>query len=97
MNAIPARVAGVERLVVVTPTPKGQSNPMVLAAAHIAGVDEIWRVGGAQAVGALAYGTKRIRPVDVITGPGNAGSLKPSASFMAWSGSTWSLGLPKSS
>ncbi|MBA4046338.1 MAG: histidinol dehydrogenase [Erythrobacter sp.] len=72
MNAIPARVAGVERLVVVTPTPKGQSNPMVLAAAHIAGVDEIWRVGGAQAVGALAYGTQRIKPVDVITGPGNA-------------------------
>jgi histidinol dehydrogenase len=72
MNAIPARVAGVERLVVVTPTPKGQSNPMVLAAAHIAGVDEIWRVGGAQAVGALAFGTQRIRPVDVITGPGNA-------------------------
>ncbi|MFY7744722.1 MAG: histidinol dehydrogenase, partial [Erythrobacter sp.] len=72
MNAIPARVAGVGRLVVVTPTPKGQSNPMVLAAAHIAGVDEIWRVGGAQAVGALAYGTDRIRPVDVITGPGNA-------------------------
>ncbi len=72
MNAIPARVAGVERLVVVTPTPKGQSNPMVLAAAHIAGVDEIWRIGGAQAVGALAYGTDRINPVDVITGPGNA-------------------------
>lgn len=72
MNAIPARVAGVERLVVVTPTPKGAANPMVLAAAHIAGVDEIWRIGGAQAVGALAYGTDRIRPVDVITGPGNA-------------------------
>lgn len=72
MNAIPARVAGVERLVVVTPTPKGQTNPLVLAAAHIAGVDEIWRVGGAQAVGALAYGTQRIRRVDVITGPGNA-------------------------
>jgi histidinol dehydrogenase len=72
MNAIPARVAGVERLVVTTPTPKGQSNAMVLAAAHIAGVDEIWRIGGAQAVGALAYGTDRIRPVDVITGPGNA-------------------------
>lgn len=72
MNAIPARVAGVERLVVVTPTPKGAANPMVLAAAHIAGVDEIWRIGGAQAVGALAYGTKTIRPVDVITGPGNA-------------------------
>ena len=72
MNAIPARVAGVERLAIVTPTPKGQTNPLVLAAAHIAGVDEIWRIGGAQAVGALAYGTQRIRPVDVITGPGNA-------------------------
>jgi len=72
MNAIPARVAGVERLAIVTPTPKGVSNPLVLAAAHIAGVDEIWRVGGAQAVGALAYGTQRIRPVDVVTGPGNA-------------------------
>ncbi|MEP1422418.1 MAG: histidinol dehydrogenase [Erythrobacter sp.] len=72
MNAIPASVAGVERLVVVTPTPKGNSNPLVLAAAHIAGVDEIWRVGGAQAVGALAYGTERIKPVDVIVGPGNA-------------------------
>lgn len=72
MNAIPARVAGVERLAIVTPTPKGQTNPLVLAAAHIAGVDEIWRVGGAQAVGALAYGTQRIKPVDVITGPGNA-------------------------
>ena len=72
MNAIPAKVAGVERLVVVTPTPKGQVNPLVLAAAHIAGVDEIWRVGGAHAVAALAYGTERIRPVDVIVGPGNA-------------------------
>lgn len=71
MNAIPAKVAGVERLVVVTPTPKGQVNPLVLAAAHIAGVDEIWRVGGAQAVAALAYGTDRIKRVDVITGPGN--------------------------
>jgi histidinol dehydrogenase len=72
MNAIPAQVAGVERLVVVTPTPKGEVNPLVLAAAHIAGIDELWRIGGAQAVGALAYGTERIRPVDVITGPGNA-------------------------
>lgn len=72
MNAIPARVAGVERIAVVTPTPKGNSNPLVLAAAHVAGVDEMWRVGGAQAIGALAYGTQRIRPVDVITGPGNA-------------------------
>ncbi len=72
MNAIPASVAGVERLVVVTPTPKGEVNPLVLAAAHLAGVDEIWRIGGAHAVGALAYGTDRIAPVDVITGPGNA-------------------------
>ena len=72
MNAIPAKVAGVERLTVVTPTPKGATNPLVLAAAHIAGIDEIWRVGGAQAVAALAYGTQRIRPVDVIVGPGNA-------------------------
>ena len=72
MNAIPAKVAGVERLAVVTPTPKGIANPLVLAAAHLAGVDEIWRIGGAQAIAALAYGTQRIRPVDVITGPGNA-------------------------
>ncbi|GGB64819.1 histidinol dehydrogenase [Blastomonas aquatica] len=72
MNAIPAKVAGVERLVVVTPTPKGVINPLVLAAAHLAGVDEIWRIGGAQAVAALAYGTETIRAVDVVTGPGNA-------------------------
>jgi histidinol dehydrogenase len=72
MNAIPAKVAGVGRLVVTTPTPKGQVNPLVLAAAHLAGVDEVWRVGGAQAIAALAYGTNRIAPVDVITGPGNA-------------------------
>ena len=72
MNAIPAKVAGVERLVVVTPTPGGHVNPLVLAAAHLAGVDEVWRIGGAQAVAALAYGTARIAPVDVITGPGNA-------------------------
>lgn len=72
MNAIPAKVAGVERLVVTTPTPRGQMNDLVLAAAHISGVDEVWRIGGAQAIAALAYGTARIRPVDVITGPGNA-------------------------
>ncbi|GGZ10904.1 histidinol dehydrogenase [Novosphingobium colocasiae] len=72
MNAIPAKVAGVERLVVMTPTPKGAINPLVLAAAHLAGVDEIWRVGGAQGVAALAYGTQKIAAVDVITGPGNA-------------------------
>ncbi|NBC35664.1 histidinol dehydrogenase [Novosphingobium sp. FSY-8] len=72
MNAIPAKVAGVGRLVVVTPTPRGAVNSLVLAAAHLAGVDEIWRIGGAQAIAALAYGTDRIAPVDVITGPGNA-------------------------
>ncbi|MGN6499763.1 MAG: histidinol dehydrogenase, partial [Tsuneonella sp.] len=72
MNAIPAKVAGVERLAVVTPTPGGKTNPLVLAAAHLAGVDEIWRVGGAQAIAALAYGTDRIARVDVVTGPGNA-------------------------
>ncbi|MBV7256017.1 histidinol dehydrogenase [Pacificimonas sp. WHA3] len=72
MNAIPAKVAGVERLVMVTPTPDGRMNPLVLAAARLAGVDEIYRVGGAQAVAALAYGTETIAPVDVITGPGNA-------------------------
>ncbi|MEJ7926038.1 histidinol dehydrogenase [Sphingobium sp. AN641] len=72
MNVIPAKVAGVSRIAMVTPTPGGEINPLVLAAAAIAGIEEIWRVGGAQAVAALAYGTDRIRPVDVITGPGNA-------------------------
>ena len=72
MNAIPAKVAGVDRLAVVTPTPHGKMNDLVLAAAHICDVDEMWRIGGAQAVAALAYGTRRIQPVDVITGPGNA-------------------------
>ncbi|WP_411341153.1 histidinol dehydrogenase [Sphingopyxis sp. J-6] len=72
MNILPAKVAGVERIVMMTPTPGGETNPVVMAAAHIGGVDEIWRVGGAQAVAALAYGTDRIAPVDVVTGPGNA-------------------------
>ena len=72
MNALPAKAAGVGRLVMVTPTPNGEVNPLVLAAAHLAGVDEIWRVGGAQAIAALAYGTSRIAAVDVVTGPGNA-------------------------
>jgi histidinol dehydrogenase len=72
MNIIPAKVAGVARIVMVTPTPGGEANQTVMAAAHVAGLDEIWRVGGAQAIAALAYGTERIRPVDVITGPGNA-------------------------
>ncbi len=72
MNLIPAKVAGVERLVMVTPTPNGEANPLVLAAAALGGADEVWRIGGAQAVAALAFGTETIRPVDVITGPGNA-------------------------
>ncbi|MFQ1702052.1 histidinol dehydrogenase [Loktanella agnita] len=72
MNAIPAKVAGVDRLAIVVPTPDGVVNPLVLLAARIAGVDEIYRIGGAQAVAALAYGTETIAPVDKITGPGNA-------------------------
>ncbi|MEQ1725029.1 MAG: histidinol dehydrogenase [Sphingopyxis sp.] len=72
MNVIPAKVAGVGRIVMVTPTPDGVVNPAVLAAAFIAGVDEIWRIGGAQAIAALAYGTQTIHSVDSITGPGNA-------------------------
>ncbi|GAB29840.1 histidinol dehydrogenase [Acetobacter pasteurianus] len=72
MNAIPAKVAGVKRLAMCVPTPDGVINPLVLAAAHRAGVTEIYRVGGAQAVGAMAYGTQTIRPVDRIVGPGNA-------------------------
>ncbi|AVW93009.1 histidinol dehydrogenase [Celeribacter baekdonensis] len=72
MNAIPAKVAGVPRLCITVPTPDGVVNPLVLMAARIAGVDEIYRIGGAQAIAALAYGTKTIPPVDKITGPGNA-------------------------
>ncbi|MBM3567664.1 MAG: histidinol dehydrogenase [Alphaproteobacteria bacterium] len=72
MNAIPARVAGVGRLAVAMPTPEGRLNPLVCAAARLLGIDEIWRVGGAQAVAALAYGTASIAPVDKIVGPGNA-------------------------
>ncbi|MGZ3216974.1 histidinol dehydrogenase [Paracoccus sp. T5] len=72
MNAIPARVAGVERLVICVPTPGGVINPLVMLAAQLSGVDEIYRIGGAQAVAAMAYGTGSIAPVDKITGPGNA-------------------------
>jgi len=72
MNSLPAKVAGCERLVMVVPTPDGVVNPLVMAAAHLAGVDEIYRIGGAQAVAALAYGTETIQPVDKIVGPGNA-------------------------
>lgn len=72
MNAVPAKVAGVQRIVMVVPCPRGELNPLVLAAAHMAGVEEIYRVGGAQAIAALAYGTKTIKPVTKIVGPGNA-------------------------
>lgn len=72
MNAVPAKVAGVERIVMVVPTPDGKLNPLVLAAAKLAGVSEIYRVGGAQAIAALAYGTETIQPVAKIVGPGNA-------------------------
>ena len=72
MNALPARVAGVERLAMVVPTPDAALNPLVLAAARRAGVTEIWRIGGAQAVAALAWGTESVAPVDRVVGPGNA-------------------------
>jgi histidinol dehydrogenase len=72
MNAIPAQVAGVERLVICAPTPDGVANPLVLLAARLSGVDTVYRIGGAQAVAAMAYGTETIAPVDKITGPGNA-------------------------
>jgi histidinol dehydrogenase len=72
MNAVPAKVAGVARIVMVVPAPGGKLNPLVLAAAKLAGVDEIYRVGGAQAIAALAYGSETIKPVDKIVGPGNA-------------------------
>ncbi|MBY0337844.1 MAG: histidinol dehydrogenase [Acetobacteraceae bacterium] len=72
MNALPARVAGVARIAMVVPTPRGETNALVLAAARRAGVAEVWRVGGAQAVAALAFGTASIAPVDRIVGPGNA-------------------------
>lgn len=72
MNAVPAKVAGVKRLAVTVPTPDGVINPLVMMACRIAGVDEVYRIGGAQAIAALAYGTETIAPVDKITGPGNA-------------------------
>ncbi|HEX8166185.1 MAG TPA: histidinol dehydrogenase [Beijerinckiaceae bacterium] len=72
MNAVPAKVAGVPRVVMAAPTPRGETNPLVLAAARLSGVDEVYRIGGAQAVAALAYGTRTIAPVAKIVGPGNA-------------------------
>ncbi len=72
MNAIPAQVAGVERLVICAPTPGGAVNPLVLLAARLSGVETVYRIGGAQAIAAMAYGTQTIEPVDKVTGPGNA-------------------------
>jgi histidinol dehydrogenase len=72
MNAIPAKVAGVGELIMTVPTPRGEKNALVLAAAALAGVDRVFTLGGAQAVGALAYGTQTIPQVDKIVGPGNA-------------------------
>ena len=72
MNVIPARVAGVARIAMAVPAPSGVLNPLVLAAAKLAGIEEIYRIGGAQAIGALAYGTKTNPAVDKIVGPGNA-------------------------
>jgi len=72
MNAIPAQVAGVRELVIAAPTPEGKANPLVLLAARLSGVSKVYRIGGAQAIAALAYGTETIAPVDKITGPGNA-------------------------
>jgi histidinol dehydrogenase len=88
MNAIPAKVAGVGRIVMVAPTPDGAVNPLVLTAAAIAGVDEVYRIGGAQAIGALAYGTASVAPVDKIVGPGNAWVAGPSGRCSAGSAST---------
>src|SRR5690606_24607743 len=72
MNAVPAKVAGVERIVMTVPAPGGVLNPLVLAAAELAGIEEVYRIGGAQAIAALAYGTETIQPVSKIVGPGNA-------------------------
>lgn len=72
MNAVPAKVAGVKRIVMAVPAPQGKINPLVLAAADCVGIDEIYRIGGAQAIAALAYGTGSVKPVDIIVGPGNA-------------------------
>ncbi|MGD4318504.1 histidinol dehydrogenase, partial [Xanthomonas citri pv. citri] len=71
MNALPAKVAGVGQIIMVVPAPHGELNPLVLAAAYLAGVDKVFTIGGAQAVAALAYGTNTIPQVDKITGPGN--------------------------
>ena len=82
MNAIPARVAGVKEVVMVAPAPNGVLNPVVLAAAQIAGVDRVYKVGGAQAIAALAYGTQTIDKVDKIVGPGNAYVAREEKKFL---------------
>jgi hypothetical protein len=84
MNVIPARVAGVDEIVMVTPTPGRRAEPAVLAAAHVAGVDEVLPVGGAQAVAALAYGTETIEPVDKIVGPGNRWVAEAKRQVFGW-------------
>lgn len=84
MNAVPARVAGVDEVVMVTPAPDGQLDPAVLAAAHVAGVREVYRVGGAQAVGALAYGTGTIERVDKVVGPGNRWVAEAKRQVFGW-------------
>ncbi len=95
MNAVPARVAGVPRIAMVVPSPGGEMNPLVLAAARLGGVTEIYRIGGAQAVAALAYGTQTIAPVAKIVGPGKPSSLLPSDRCSAQWASIPSRGPPK--
>src|SRR3546814_20350840 len=85
MNIIPAKVAGVERIVMMTPTPGGEVNPVVMAAAHIGGVDEIWRVGGAQAIAARAHGPTRRAPVDVVTGQNGRATCGGKVGQYVWS------------
>ena len=89
MNAIPAKVAGVKELIMVVPTPGGEHNQRVLAAAALAGVDRVFTLGGAQAVGALAYGTQTVPQVDKIVGPGNAYVAAAKRRVSASSASTW--------
>ena len=95
MNAIPARVAGVARIAMCVPAPKGALNPLVLAAAELAGVDEVYRVGGAQAIGALAFGTATIARVDKIVGPGNAYVAAAKRQVAGSSASTWRPARPR--
>jgi histidinol dehydrogenase len=96
MNAIPAKVAGVAELIMVVPTPDGELNELVLAAAHIAGVDRAFAVGGAQAVAALAYGTERSPPATRSSAPATSTSPPPSAPCSARWASTWSPARPRS-